>query len=82
MKKVLISLNSIALTVAIFWFINTNYDNEPLIAIITLIATLLGLIYSVNKTKYLKIKGNENFTKQTTENSEAQIDGDKNITHQ
>jgi uncharacterized membrane protein len=82
MKDVFLVLNSIALVIAISWYINSDYDYEPLIAIITLIITLLGLIFISTKSKSLKIKGKKNLTYQKDKDSSAEIDGDENITFQ
>lgn len=81
-EKILITLNSIALAVAVFWFINSGYENEPLIAVITLIATLIAMLFSNDKSKRIKVKGNKNKTRQTTENGSVEIEGDENETIQ
>lgn len=88
-RRTIIILNVLALIVSLFWWINTNYDYEPIILCITLLATLIGLTLKdkiMNKNK-VKIKGDENEIKQgskkkkKTEN-EVVIKGNKNKVEQ
>ena len=91
MKKVIfITLNAIALVVAIIWLVKTNYDYEPQIVIIGLFLTLIGLLYDfTKKNNNIIIKGNQNQTLQDV-NSKIQnektnqinITGDGNKTAQ
>ena len=82
MKYVYIILNIIALIISIIWLINSKYDYEPIIVSITLLITLIGLIYSFGSSKRINIKGNKNFTRQDSRESELDIEGDENITFQ
>lgn len=49
-NSILILINSIALIGAILWFINDR-GWEPLVTSLTLLATLIGLIFTRNKKK-------------------------------
>jgi hypothetical protein len=81
-KGILITLNAIALACAIAWYVKSNFEYEPLIAIITLIVTLLGLLLLSDRKKIANIKGNDNFTQQKSEQVVANVEGDNNQTYQ
>lgn len=83
MKIALIVINTIALVLTVFWAKESNYEYEPLILGVTLIATLVTLLFNQAKaTKDAKVKGKENMTVQNSEGAKADIDGDRNITFQ
>ena len=78
MKTVLISINTIMLGLAAVWSVTSKFDYEPLIASLTLVATLVGLLYSKRSDKNLKIEGNNNEVRQEGDSSTAEIKGDSN----
>lgn len=88
-KRTIIILNIIALIVSLFWLVNSNYDYEPIILCITLLATLIGLTIKdkIMGKNDAKIKGDENEVKQgtskkkSTENKTV-IKGNKNKVEQ
>ena len=85
MKKlfcILIVLNLIALVCTVNWYIKSNFQDEPLVAVITCIISLLGLLFASHKSKSIKLEGRKNFTYQKNPNSSANIKGDENITIQ
>lgn len=88
-KRTIIILNIIALIVSLFWLVNSNYDYEPIILCITLLATLIGLTLKdkIMGKNDAKIEGDENEVKQgtskkkSTENKTV-IKGNKNKVEQ
>ena len=85
MKKSIITLNILALIVALFWLFKTDFDFEPLIVCITLIATLIGLLFKdkIMSKNIAKIEGDENKVNQTKTKSDKSenkvvIKGNKN----
>jgi hypothetical protein len=75
MKKNLVFLNFLALVASFFWAIKTNFDYEPIIVILTLIVTLIGLIKNKELPGFSNIaviKGGNNKVNQS-------INGDKGV---
>ena len=93
MRPIIIILNIAALIFSILWMINTDYEFEPIILTITLIATLIGLIYNKDflssKNKSI-IKGDKNRVTQgskdskieVTKSNESSIEGNENEVNQ
>lgn len=72
-NSILILINSIALIGAILWFINER-DWEPLVTSLTLLATLIGLIFTRNKKKNKAI-----IMKQKVKNNSTGIQAGRDI---
>ncbi|MBR9831549.1 hypothetical protein GYB57_05325 [bacterium] len=88
-RKLIIGLNIVALIISAIWLINSNYDFEPIILCVTLVATLLGLTLKdkIMGKNDAKIKGDENEVKQGTEKKKSSenktvIKGNKNKVEQ
>ncbi|WP_324024577.1 hypothetical protein QSV08_15325 [Maribacter sp. BPC-D8] len=87
--KIIIGLNIVALIISVIWLINSNYDFEPIILCVTLMATLLGLTIKdkIMGKNDAKIKGDENEVKQGTKKTKSTdnktvIKGNKNKVQQ
>lgn len=72
-NSILVLINSIALIGAILWFINDR-DWEPLVTSLTLLATLIGLIFTRNKKKNKAI-----IMKQKVKNNSTGIQAGRDI---
>lgn len=93
MRQIILILNIAALMFSVAWMIKSNYEFEPLILTITLVATLIGLIYNkdfLSSSNKSTIKGNKNKVTQGNKKSnitvdksnESSIDGNENKVNQ
>lgn len=93
MKNVIIIINIIALVITGIWMYSSNYDFEPIILFLTLVATLIGLIYSQKTSKMINkseidgegnavIQGNTKSDKHIDQSNESKIKGKGNQVNQ
>ena len=82
MKTILIIINTIALVVGVLWMIESEFEYQPIILCITLIATLIGLFISSNEYNKSNVSGNHNEIFQTNSDkgikNDVKIDGNSN----
>jgi hypothetical protein len=78
-KKVMIVINIIALPFSLRWCLKTEWDNHPVIVLLGLICTLVGLVFSETRLfrkNEIKITGNTNLTAQDVTLGEPGANGD------
>lgn len=80
MKKPLFIINTGALIIAISWMIISDFDYEPTIAVLTLAATLIGLIIAggLKKKNKVTIEGQWNTAEVDVRNKKVGNESESN----